>query len=311
MPATSTFRPTTYAVTKRFIEDRTARLGVIGLGRVGLQLAMNLVQAGFLVLGFDSDPERVSRLLPRSTYFWRVNRDASRATQRNRCCGTCDFSQISETDVLVLCLPIVHLENSDIRLVRETVFTVASRLHSGQLIVIESPADSAMAEEIVIPILESANDAHLRVSRNTGALNEIFVGISPNAEASSLPFAELFNPGKLVGGADTLGMELTAQLYSTIFKEVISVPCPSRTQVAALRQWVNTHHVDDSILFDKIGRFFGPAGLGISAFTSDESLPTGFGGNRNDVTSVCSVPIDPFYFSGKRAMLGFCSGRET
>src|SRR5579872_2879176 len=161
MAANSSLRPTTYTVTRRFIRDRTARVGVLGLGRVGLRLAIWLSRAGFLVHGLDFDATRASRLRLRESSFWGIDPSKALAPREPGIHLTCDPSQIAETDVVILSLPTIRGESlePDLRVIRETAFTMASQLHAGQLIIIESPTNTSVTEEILVPILEGANSA--------------------------------------------------------------------------------------------------------------------------------------------------------
>src|SRR5215469_1666117 len=106
-------RPTTYAVTMRFIKDRTARIGVMGLGRIGLPLSMRLSGAGFAVRGFDFDPARVYKLHLRRSYLWQITPSGKSNTRDYGFRATCDLSRISEADIVIICLPLILGETQE------------------------------------------------------------------------------------------------------------------------------------------------------------------------------------------------------
>src|SRR4051812_19274055 len=110
MSAISRLRTTNYGVTRRFIMDRTARVGVIGLGRVGLPLAMQLSRAGFVVFGFDFDSARTNKLRLRKSYIWDFDVGPEETARDPGIHTTDDLSQIAEAGVLIVCFPRVHFE---------------------------------------------------------------------------------------------------------------------------------------------------------------------------------------------------------
>lgn len=300
-------RPTTYAVTRRFIKDRTARIGVMGLGRVGLPLAMRLSHAGFAVQGFDFDPARANQLHLRRSYLWRITHNEKSNTRDSGLRASCDLSQIAETDVIIICSPVISGETQEpgLQMIRETAFAVGSNLRAGQLIVVESPVDPRTAEEIVVPILESANGRQLKVSRNTGALDDVFVGISPKCAIDGDPSV---NPnGKLVGGTDTLSMELAVELYSSIFTTVIPVPCPSRAEILKLLETSSWSHDACGALTSKLEKLAHGIGSDIPDSLTDRSaLSQSYMQFPQSGVGDTNVPIDPFYLAWKASELG-CS----
>jgi UDP-N-acetyl-D-glucosamine dehydrogenase len=232
----SSLVPTSYAVTKSFIRDRSARIGVVGLGYTGLRLAILFSDCGFAVDGFEFDPARVEKLQAGRSYLSRISSDqVSRARNRGFRAMT-DLAQLSETDVIIICTP-VHFDNNqdpDLRGMREATFNIASNLHAGHLVVVESTSYPGCSEEVIVPILEGANSQHLKISHDTAAPNEIFVGVSPDRADSENSVIDQRDVPKVVAGIDGFGAELTAVLYGNVFRKVISVSSASIAELSKL-----------------------------------------------------------------------------
>src|SRR6266567_1392396 len=173
-------QPTMYAVTKRIIYDRSARIGIVGLGYEGLRLALLFSRANFVVQGFDPDVTKVKTLETRRSYLHQISaKQISEARDRGFRVSA-DLSQLHETDVILTCLPACLDQDGkpDMTGIREITFAIASHLHAGHLVIFHNAIYPGATEEIIVPILEGANGMHLRVSRDTGAPDELFVGIS-------------------------------------------------------------------------------------------------------------------------------------
>ena len=169
MESPLTLEPTTYAVTRKLIREKIARIGVVGLGYVGLPLALMFTDGGFVVNGFDIDADKVKKLGERRSYLWNIAPEEISLARDRGFHATTELEQISEMDVIVVCVPtrLTAEREPDLALIRETAFSIAPYLHGGQLIVLESATSPGTTEEVILPILESANCSHLRVSRDT------------------------------------------------------------------------------------------------------------------------------------------------
>jgi UDP-N-acetyl-D-glucosamine dehydrogenase len=242
----SPLQPTTYTATERIIMDRSARIGVVGLDYTGLELALSFAHAGFVVDGFDADLGRVSRLQYRKSYLSRISSEqiyeaTSRGFQARE-----DLSRISGADVIILCARSALDENQqmDLRSLRETTFSVAEFLHAGQLVVLECTAYPGAAEQLVMPILEKANSAHLRVSRNTGKSDEIFLAISPGVGGPARTTPGRARLPKIIAGIDHFSVALAGELYRTICEPIVVVSSPSTAELIkvfeSVYQTVNT-----------------------------------------------------------------------
>jgi UDP-N-acetyl-D-glucosamine dehydrogenase len=225
--------PSTYAATQRIILDRSARLGIVGLDYVGLDLAISFSRAGFVVDGFDTAPGRVAMLRSRKSYLSRIS-SAQILEARNRGFQAReDLSPLSEADVIILCIrPELDKDrHADWRFLRQTTFEVAEFLRAGQLVVVESTAYPGPAEQIVMPILEKANSAHLRVSRDTGMWDEIFLAISPGRIGPLRTAQAATKLPKFIAGIDHFSVALAAELYGTCSAPLVIVSSASTAEL--------------------------------------------------------------------------------
>jgi UDP-N-acetyl-D-glucosamine dehydrogenase len=217
-------RPTTYTVTWKLIRDKIARIGVVGLGHVGLPMALMFTGGGFVVEGFDIDADKVKKLVDRQSYLGSIAPEEISIARVRGFHATTDLSQISEMDVVVLCVPtgLTAEQEPDVISLRETAFSIAPHLHAGQLIVIEGTTYPG-TEEVVLPILESANCAHLRVSRNTAHNDEVFLAFSSEFQDHENTTVERREVPKVISGVDNFSAQLAIDLYQSVFTRVIRV----------------------------------------------------------------------------------------
>jgi len=218
-------RPTTYTVTRKLIRDKIARIGVVGLGHVGLPLALMFTGSGLVVEGFDVDAEKVEKLSDRQSYLRSIAPEEISIARVRGFHATTDLSQISEIDALVLCVPtrLTAEQEPDVIFIRETAFSIAPYLHAGQLIVIEGTTYPGTTQEVVLPILESANCANLRVSRNTARNDEVFLAFSSEYRDQGDTTVDRRDVPKVISGVDHFSMQLATDLYQSVFTRVIPV----------------------------------------------------------------------------------------
>lgn len=241
----------TFSVSKQLIGDRTATVGIVGLGSYGLRLAIMFSRGRFSVLGSDFDPQRIEALQKRRTYLPEISAQEVGLARDLGFQATTDLSQVCQSDVVLLSIPTVLGDDgrANLRLVREIAFSIASTLRAGQLVIVESPICLGITEEVLVPILEGANDAQIKVSRNSPALNDVFVGVSPQRYVSASSAVGLSEVPKIAAGTDEYSTELIASLYSTIFGKVICVSSPSVAEMSRLfecsYQTVNRALIDE------------------------------------------------------------------
>jgi UDP-N-acetyl-D-glucosamine dehydrogenase len=171
------------AELKRRIETRDARIGIIGMGYVGLPLALLFSEQRFKVTGFDIDDRKVEKLNQGGSYIVRIPGTEIQVAQRNGFRATADYSEITRMDVVIICVPTPLDEHHepDLSYVSGTVRSIAPHLREGQLVILESTTYPGTTEEIVVPLLEQGNQADLCVARDA-ASSGFYVAFSPERE---------------------------------------------------------------------------------------------------------------------------------
>src|SRR5216683_1353259 len=168
------------------LEARAAKIGVIGLGYVGLPLSLLLSEAGFKVTGFDIDAKKVTDLEAGRSYIFRIAETEIQTARKQGLKATTDFSCLSDMDAIIMCVPTPLTEHRepDLSYVENTAKATAPWIREGQLIVLESTTYPGTTEELMIPILEAENTQGLKVqSKGERAEKGVFyVAFSPERE---------------------------------------------------------------------------------------------------------------------------------
>ena len=307
MESTSVLQSTNYEATMQLIRSRTVRVGIVGLGYVGLPLALLFSGNGVVVEGFDIDATKVAKLLSRRSYIWRIAPEEISMARDRGFHATTDLSRIYEMDAVILCVPTPLNENQepDLRFIRETAFSIAPYLHAGQLIVLESTTYPGTTEEVVLPILEQANCAQLRVSRTSAAKDDIFLAFSPEREDPGNTTVERRDVPKVVGGVDKFSTQLAAELYAIAFRHIVPVSTPAVAEMTKLLE--NIYRCVNIALVNELKQLCLRMGVDIwEVIDAAKSKPFGFqpfypgpglGGH--------CIPIDPFYLSWKARAFDF------
>ena len=281
------------------LQDRTAVVGVIGLGYVGLPQALAFAEAGYRVLGFDIDPAKAEALDAGRSYLLDIpSARVATLVSSARLAATADFDRLAECDAIIVCVPTPLSEHGepDLSAVSSTASTIAPRLRPGQLVVLVSTTYPGTTEELVRPILEARG---LAVGR------DIALGYSPEREDPGNPRYGFENTPKLVSGCTAECLDLTALLYETVVPKVVKV---STTRVAEaskllenIYRAVNIALVNElKMCFDRMGidvwEVIGAAATKPFGFTPFYPGP-GLGGH--------CIPIDPFYLTWKARAYDF------
>jgi len=156
------------AETKRKIETREACIGIVGMGYVGLPLALLFSEERFSITGFDIDSSKVDTLNRGGSYIVRITGAEIQSAQKNGFIVTTDYSRIAQMDVVIICVPtpLNNYHEPDLSYVTGTVNSIAPYLKDGQLVILESTTYPGTTEEVVVPLLEQGNPSGLRVTRD-------------------------------------------------------------------------------------------------------------------------------------------------
>ena len=210
-------------ILKRQIERREYTVGVIGLGYVGLPLVLRFADAGFTVLGFDIDPDKIEKLNAGVSYIRQIGSDRIEALVRGgRFEATTNFEWLGKADALVICVPtpLTRHREPDLQYIEQTADAVAASLRAGQLICLESTTYPGTTEEVVLPRLAQRG---LTVGR------DFFLAYSPEREDPGNRHYSTATIPKLVGGVTPACAELALALYSQAVDRAVPV---SSTRVA-------------------------------------------------------------------------------
>src|SRR5450432_2703571 len=176
---------TTLDQLKNKIQLRQARVGVIGLGYVGLPLALLYSSQKFQVTGFDIDSRKVDTLARGGSYIYRITAEEIQAAKANGFSATSDYSKIAEMDAIIICVPtpLNEYHEPDLSFITGTTHSIAPHLRAGQLVILESTTYPGTTEEVMVPILEKENRAGLKAARSEEfGENDFFVAFSPERE---------------------------------------------------------------------------------------------------------------------------------
>ena len=193
--------PSTLTDLKQRVESREARVGIVGMGYVGLPLALLFSGERFHVTGFDIAPDKVAALNAGNSYIVRILPAMIQQAQRSGFRATADYSEIAQMDAVIICVPtpLNEYHEPDLSFVTGTVEAIAPHLHDGQLIVLESTTYPGTTDELVVPLLEKGNPLGLKVAR-TLEQSGIHVAFSPEREDPGNETVSRHDIPKVVGG---------------------------------------------------------------------------------------------------------------
>jgi len=272
------------------IEGKTARVGIIGLGYVGLPLARAFTDKGYAVLGFDIDANKIAQLRRRRSYIGHISEETIHEMTDGGFEATDRFERLREADAILICVPtpLTEAREPDLNFVTNSVEAIAARLRPGQLVVLESTTYPGTTRQVVLPILEKRG---LRVG------TDFFLAFSPEREDPGNAKYSAPTIPKVVGGIEPRSLELAASLYGQAMASVVRV---SSLEVAeACKILENTYRAVNIALVNELKILYERMGIDVwEVIKAAKTKPFGFqpfypgpglGGH--------CIPIDPFYLA--------------
>jgi UDP-N-acetyl-D-glucosamine dehydrogenase len=280
------------------IQTRSARVGVVGLGYVGLPLAVEFAKAGFSVTGIDLEQSKVDRINSGKSYIQDVpEEDVRKLWKHNRLSATSSFAAVAELDTINICVPtpLRKTKDPDMSYIISACQQIARYFHPGMLVILESTTYPGTTEEILLPALA---DTGLAIGK------DFFLCFSPERVDPGNPQFQTRNIPKVVGGVTPECTRLGALFYSQALETVVPV---SSTRVAEMVKLLeNTFRMINIGLVNEIAIMSSRMGIDVwEVIEAARSKPFGFmpfypgpglGGH--------CIPIDPFYLSWKSRQAG-------
>ena len=299
---TSSVPITLFSELQNKIEQRQARVAIMGLGYVGLPLALLYSEQKFPVTGFDIDERKVATLAKGETYIFRIPANEIRQAQAQGFTATSDYSQLAQMDAIIICVPtpLNEYHEPDLSYITNTAEAIAPHLRAGQLVILESTTYPGTTEEVMVPILEKGNRRGLTASRGGAAKGqEFYVAFSPEREDPGNTTVARRDIPKVVGGLDAPASDLAAALYGAIFTRTVRVSSPAAAEMTKLLE--NIYRCVNIALVNELKLLSLRMGLDIwEIIEAASTKPFGFhpfypgpglGGH--------CIPVDPFYLSWK------------
>jgi len=281
------------------LADRSAHVGVVGLGYVGLPLAVEFARAGFRTTGIDVDAAKVDAINQGTSYIPDVpNADVAALVADGRLWATTDASVVTDLDTVNICVPtpLRKTRDPEMSYVVSAVEQVARYLHAGMLVILESTTYPGTTEELVKPMLEAGG---------LTAGVDFFLAFSPERVDPGNPTFNTRNVPKVVGGLGRESTDLAAALYGAAIETIVPVGSPQTAEMVKLLE--NTFRMVNIALVNEIALMCDRLGMDVwEVVGAAATKPFGFmpfypgpglGGH--------CIPIDPFYLSWKAKQSGF------
>ncbi len=282
----------------RRIADRSAVVGIIGLGYVGLPLALSFVEEGFTVLGFDVDAAKIGALARGESYIKHL--DGGRlaaAVASGRLTATTEFARLGEPDAILICVPtpLTPQREPDMTYVVGSAREIAQRLRPGQLVVLESTTYPGTTDELVLGILEEGGHKCGR---------DFFLAFSPEREDPGRRDFTTTTTPKVVGGVDAISGDLAEALYAQVVKRTVRVSSARTAEATKLTE--NIFRAVNIALVNELKIVYERMGIDVwEVLDAAATKPFGFMRfNPGPGWGGHCIPLDPFYLSWKAREYG-------
>ncbi len=281
------------------IDNKKCVVGIIGLGYVGLPLALEFSKKGYRVIGFDLDIKKIKSIEAGQTYIKHIPADSiDSAVKSGNLTATTDFSKISETDAVLICVPtpLTKHREPDLSYIEATAVSIAPYVHKNHLITLESTTYPGTTEEVMVKLLEEGS--------GLTAGEDFWVAFSPEREDPTNPEFSTSNIPKVVGGMNEESTKVACKLYDQVI--VKTIPVSSCATAEATKLLENIFRSVNIALVNELKLIFHPMGINVwEVIEAAKTKPFGYmpfypgpglGGH--------CIPIDPFYLTWKAKEFG-------
>jgi len=292
---------------RRRIQNRESKIGIIGLGYVGLPLAIRFSEENFHVIGLDIDEEKVDLLNNGKSYIKHIKESDITAIVYNGFKATTDFSETSNVDVIIICVPTPLGDHNepDLSFIYGTLENLKHQLKASQLLILESTTYPGTTEEILVPFIHSIKNSESKILNQKFNLGvNFFIGYSPEREDPGNKNYSTKTIPKVVSGVTDNCLELTTILYKQVVDQTVPVSSPKVAEMTKIME--NTHRAVNIGLVNELKMVTDKMDIDIyEVINAAVTKPFGFtpyypgpglGGH--------CIPIDPFYLAWKARELG-------
>jgi len=275
------------------IENKSAVIGIIGLGYVGLPLALEFAKKNFQTIGFDIDERKIPILMNGKSYIKHISEEKiAKAVKSKTFTATNDFSQLTKCDAIIICVPtpLDHHREPDLTFIENSGKIIAEYIRAGQFISLESSTYPGTTEEILQPLFEAKG---LKVGE------DFFLAFSPEREDPNNPDYSTSTIPKVVGGVTPACLEVACKLYDQVIVKTVPVSSPRAAEATKLLE--NIYRSINIALVNELKMVFDKMNIDVwEVIEAAKTKPFGFqafypgpglGGH--------CIPIDPFYLTWK------------
>jgi len=285
---------------KSKVDARTAKIGVVGLGYVGLPLVLLFSEQKFSITGFDIDNFKVDSLNSGKSYIIRITKEEVAGARSSGFKATTEYAKIADMDAVIICVPtpLNEYREPDMSYIENTAKAIAPHVHPGQIIILESTTYPGTTEDVLIPILEGGKHG-LKVARENPSVDDFYVAFSPEREDPGNTDVARHDIPKVIGGVNSTATEMARAIYGTIFRRTVPVSSPAAAEMTKLLE--NIYRCVNIAMVNELKLLCLRMGIDIwEVIEAAKTKPFGFhafypgpglGGH--------CIPVDPYYLSWK------------
>ena len=284
------------------IKNKTAKVGIIGLGYVGLPLGLEFALKGFDVIGFDVDETKIPLLKAGKSYIKHIDeKKIKKAVDSGKFDAVSEFSRLPEVDAIIICVPTPLNEHRepDMSYIISTATNIAKYLRKGQLVTLESTTYPGTTEEILQPLFENAPITQGVSKKKFVVGKDFYLAFSPEREDPNNPDFNTSTIPKVVGGVTEKCVEISTKLYDNVIVKTVPVSSPAVAEATKLVE--NIYRSVNIALVNELKLVFDRMGIDVwEVIDAASTKPFGYNAfyPGPGLGGHC-IPIDPFYLTWK------------